>query len=160
MSVVEVLVALAIAFGLAGILVPILPGGSLLVAAAVLVWALWIGTSTGWIVFAIAAVVLAGGITLKYAVPGRRLKGAGVPFSTQLVGALLAIIGFFVIPVIGLVIGFVLGVLLAEYRRLRDGAAAWRSTKHALRAVGLAILIELVAGVAATATWVTGVVLT
>lgn len=160
MSVVEVLIALAIAFGLAGILVPILPGGSLLVAAAVLVWALWSGTGTGWIIFAVAATVLAGGIIVKYAVPGRRLKEAGVPFSTQLVGALLAVIGFFVIPVIGIVIGFVLGVLLAEYRRLRDGAAAWRSTKHALRAVGLAILIELVAGVAATATWVTGVVLT
>lgn len=160
MSPVEIVVALAIAFGLAGILVPILPGGSLLVAAAVLGWALWLGTGTGWLIFGIAAVVLAVGIVVKYAVPGRRLKNAGVPFSTQVVGAALAVVGFFVIPVIGIVIGFVVGVLLAEWRRLHDGAAAWRSTKHALRAVGLAILIELVAGVVATATWVTGVALT
>lgn len=160
MSSVEVVVALVIAFGLAGILVPILPGGSLLVAAGVLVWALWLGATTGWVVFAVAAVLLAAGIVVKYAVPGRRLKEAGVPLSTQVVGAVLAIVGFFVIPVIGLVIGFVVGVFLAELRRLRASSAAWRSTKHALRAAGLSILIELTAGILATVAWVVGVILT
>jgi hypothetical protein len=56
-------------------------------------------------------------------------------------------------------VGFVLGIYLAEYRRL-GGRAAWPSTVHALKAVGLSILIELVAAVAATCVWVTGVVLT
>jgi hypothetical protein len=40
------------------------------------------------------------------------------------------------------------------------GAAAWPSTKHALRAVGLSILIELAAAVAATGIWVAGVLVT
>ena len=40
------------------------------------------------------------------------------------------------------------------------GAAAWPSTKHALKAVGLSILIELAAGLLATFIWVAGVVLT
>lgn len=160
MSGVEVLVAIVIAVGLAGILVPVLPGGSLLVGAAILGWAAWQGSATAWVVFAIAAVLLVAGVIVKYAVPGRRLKEVGVPFSTQLVGALLGIVGFFVIPVVGLVIGFVLGVYLAELRRLRDSGAAWGSTKHALRAAGLSILIELCAGVLATAAWVAGVVAT
>jgi hypothetical protein len=56
-------------------------------------------------------------------------------------------------------VGFVLGVYLAEYRRL-GGRAAWPSTVHALKAVGLSILIELVAGVAATFVWVAGVLVT
>ena len=158
MSGLELLVALAIAVGLVGIVVPILPG-SVLILGGILVWALEIGGATAWAVFGVAAVVLVVGAVVKYLVPNRRLKDAGVPASTQWVGAGLGIVGFFVIPVVGLFVGFVLGIYLAEYRRL-GGRAAWPSTKHALKAVGFSILIELAAGVVATCVWVTGVVLT
>ena len=158
MSGVEVLVALAIAVGLVGILVPILPG-SVLVLAAIQVWAWEVGGTTAWGVFGAAAAVLVAGGVVKFLVPNRRLKDAGVPGSTQWVGAALGVVGFFVIPVVGLFVGFVLGVYLAEYRRL-GATAAWPSTKHALKAVGLSILIELVAGVVATFIWIAGVVLT
>jgi uncharacterized protein YqgC (DUF456 family) len=158
MSGLEVLVALAIAVGLVGILVPILPG-SVLVLGAILVWAWDVGGATAWTVFTVAAVVLALGATVKYVVPTRQLKDAGIPASTQWIGAALGVVGFFVVPVVGLFVGFVLGVYLAELRRL-GGRAAWPSTAHALRAVGLSILIELAAGVVATCLWVVGVVLT
>jgi uncharacterized protein YqgC (DUF456 family) len=154
----EVLVALAIAVGLVGILVPVLPG-SILVLGAILVWAWEVGGATAWTVFAVAAVVLVAGGVVKYLVPNRRLKEVGVPASTQWVGAAVGIVGFFVIPVVGLFIGFVLGVYLAEYRRV-GSAAAWPSTKHALKAVGLSLLIELAAAVAATLVWVAGVLAT
>jgi len=158
MTSVEVLVALAIAVGLVGILVPVLPG-SILILGAVLVWAWNVGGATAWTVFAVAAVILVAGGVVKFLVPNRRLKDAGVPASTQWIGAAVGIVGFFVVPVIGLFIGFVLGVYLAEYHRL-GGAAAWPSTKHALRAVGLSILIELAAGLAATFVWIAGLVVT
>ena len=158
MSVTEILVALAIAVGIVGIIVPVLPG-TVLVLGAILVWALQVGTSTGWIVFSVAAVLLAGGTVVKYLVPGRRLKSSGVPNRTLLVGALVGFIGFFVVPVVGLFIGFVLGVYVAE--RSRVGAAlAWPSTKEALRAVGVSILIELVAALLAAVAWAFGVVVT
>jgi uncharacterized protein YqgC (DUF456 family) len=155
---VEVLVALAIAVGLVGILVPVLPG-SVLVLGAILVWAWELGGATAWVTFGLAAALLLVGGVVKYLVPNRRLKDAGIPASTQWIGAALGIVGFFVIPVVGLLIGFVLGVYLAEYRRL-DARAAWPSTKHALKAVGISILIELAAGVVATFIWIAGVVLT
>jgi uncharacterized protein YqgC (DUF456 family) len=154
----ELLVALAIAVGLVGILVPVLPG-SVLVLGAVLVWALEVGGGTAWTVFAVVAVVLVTGGVVKYLVPGRRLKEVGIPASTQWVGAAVGVVGFFVVPVVGLFLGFVLGVYLAEYRRL-GSATAWPSTKHALKAVGLSILIELAAGVVATFVWVAGVLAT
>jgi uncharacterized protein len=154
----ELLVALAIAVGLVGILVPVLPG-TVLVLAALLVWSWSTGGPTSWAVFALAAAILAVGTVVKYLVPGRRLKEAGVPASTQWIGAALGVVGFFVIPVVGLFLGFVLGVYLAEVRRLGVQAAG-ASTRHALGAVGLSILIELMAGVAATFVWVAGVVLT
>lgn len=156
MSLVEVLVALAIAVGLVGILVPVLPG-TVLVLAAILVWAVDVASTAGWVVFAVATTLLAAGQVVKYAVPGRRLKDAGVPSSALWAGAGLGIVGFFVVPVVGLFLGFVLGVYLVETRRV-GSAAAWPSTIHALKAVGLSILIELAAAMAAAVTWIAGVV--
>jgi uncharacterized protein YqgC (DUF456 family) len=154
----ELLVGLAVLVGLVGIVVPILPG-TLLVLGAVLVWALEDGSGLAWSVFALATILLAAGQVVKYAVPGRRLKANGVPNRTLLLGTVLGAVGFFVVPVVGLFIGFVLGVYLAEVQRVgRD--AAWPSTKHALNAVVHSVLIELVAGVLAAATWVTGATLT
>jgi uncharacterized protein YqgC (DUF456 family) len=157
-SLVEVLVAMAILVGLVGVLVPILPG-LVLVLAAVLVWAVDEGSSTAWVVFAVAAAVLVVGTVVKYAVPGRRLKTAGIPASTQWTGVALGVVGFFVIPVIGLFIGFVLGIYVAEHRRV-GASAAWPSTQQALKAVGVSIIIELAAGVLAALVWLAGVVAT
>ena len=158
MSVTEVLVAVAIAVGIAGIIVPVLPG-TLLVLGAVLVWALEVGTTTGWAVFAVCTTLLAAGSVIKFLVPGRRLKASGVPTRTLLVGALLAFVGFFVVPVVGMLLGFVLGVYLAERGRLGP-KLAWPSTVSALKAVGVSILIELVAAVLAAITWAVGVAVT
>ena len=158
MSGLEVLVALAIALGLVGVLVPVLPG-SLLVGVAVLVWAAEKAEATGWVVAVVALVLLAAGTVVKYLVPGRRLQRAGVPASTLVLGGVLGIVGFFVVPVIGLPLGFVLGVYVSEWRRLGP-REAWPATVHALKAVGLGILIELGFGILAAVTWAVGVVLT
>jgi hypothetical protein len=69
------------------------------------------------------------------------------------------VVGFFVIPVVGFVIGFVLGVYVAELRRVGRSAAG-RSTWHALKAVGLSVLIELVAALLAAGVFAVGVVAT
>ena len=157
MTPLELVVAVAIAVGLAGVVLPFLPG-TLPVAAAVLVWAVDTGGRTAWGVFGIALAMLLLGTLRKYAVPGRRLKASGVPHRTLWSGVGLAVVGFFVVPVIGLVLGFVLGVYLAE--RGRVGDAAWAATRATLGAVGLSIVIELAAGVLAALTWVGGVVAT
>jgi uncharacterized protein YqgC (DUF456 family) len=134
----EILISIAIAVGIAGIIVPVLPG-TILVLGAILVWALEVGTTTAWAVFAVSALLLVVGSVVKYLVPGRNLKTAGVPNRTLLVGALLGFIGFFVIPVIGMFIGFVLGVYVAERARV-GGALAWLGANlHAARRIPLAL---------------------
>ncbi len=158
MTGVDLLVAVAIAVGLVGVIVPVLPG-SLLVLAAILLWAIHVGTGAGWVVLALATAFLALGTVVKYVVPGRRLKDAGIPTSTLLLGGVLGVVGFFVVPVVGLLIGFVLGVYLAELRRTTR-PEAWPATVHALKAVGLSLLIELSAAMLAALTWAVGVVVT
>jgi uncharacterized protein YqgC (DUF456 family) len=155
---VETLLAgLLVVVGLVGVVVPVLPG-LLLVVAGVAVWAVPRHDAVGWTVLGVAIGIVAVGTVAKYLLPGAKMRAAGVPGRTLLAGGVLGIVGFFVVPVVGLVLGFVLGIYLAELARLgRD--RAWRSTRAALGAVGWSILIELAAGLLATAVWVGALVL-
>lgn len=152
----EALIGAVIAVGLIGILVPAVPG-ALLVLAAILVWASEVATSTSWVILAVAAACITVSQVAKFTIPGRQMVGAGVPRSSLLAGALLGIVGFFVIPVAGLVIGFVAGVYAAERRRLGSRGSARSSTRSALRAVGLSMLIELGGALLAAGVWLIGV---
>jgi len=154
-----IVVGLIMLVGLVGIAVPVLPG-LLVVWAAVLLWASQAQTAGGWVVLAIATALALCGFLLQYLLPGRRLRAAGVTTSTTLAGAALAVVGFFVIPVVGAFLGFVLGVYLAERTKHGTHAAAWTSTMHALKAIGLSMGIELLTGLAIAGTWVIGVVTT
>jgi uncharacterized protein YqgC (DUF456 family) len=151
-----VLVALGIAVGLVGILVPLLPG-TVLVFGAILVWALSERTTVAWVTLGIVAALLAASLLVKYLWPMRRMKSADVGTLSLVAGAVLGIIGFFVVPVLGLVIGFVLGVYLAELAKRRDQRVAWTSTVHAIKGVALSVGVELAGGLLATVAWVVAV---
>lgn len=154
-----VIVALAIAVGLVGIIVPLLPG-TLLVYAAIAVWAVVEHRTVSWVVLAIVTVLLGAGLGVKYLWPVRRLRAADVGSGTLVAGVGLGIVGFFVIPVIGLVVGFVLGVYLAELVTRRDHRRALASTVHAVKGVALSVGVEMLSGLLAAVTWGIGVVLT
>ena len=152
----DLVVGLAIAIGLVGVLLPVLPG-SVLIMGAVLVWA------------AVVRHDRMGGVRARHGRAGRRRGGevrrarpaaAGGRRArrTLLAGAVLGVVGFFVVPVVGLVLGFVLGVYLSELDRV-GRELAWPTTRSALRAVGLSILIELAAGVLAALIWLVGAVI-
>lgn len=157
MTALAVVAGLMMLVGLAGIVLPVLPG-PLLIVGGVAVWAVPRGDAVGWWVIGIAVLVTVAGQVAKYLLPGRRLKAAGVPTRTLFAGLVLGVVGFFVVPVVGLFLGFVLGVWLAELVRLPDAATAWRSAREALTAVGWSILIELAAGLGTVAVWIGGLV--
>jgi len=152
-EVATVLAAVLVAVGIVGIVLPILPG-LVLVVAGVAVWAVPRGDAVAWIVLGIVVAIVVIGSVAKYLLPGRALRESGVPGRTIAAGAVLGVIGFFVIPVIGLFIGFVLGIYLAELSRLSGHDAAWPSTRRALTAVGWSIVIEMATGLLAAAVWV------
>jgi uncharacterized protein YqgC (DUF456 family) len=154
-----ILVALAIAVGLAGIVIPLLPG-TLLVFAAIAVWAVIENNLTGWVTLGVVTALLGVATLIKYTWPVKRMKAADVRTVSLVAGGVLGIIGFFVIPVVGLVIGFVLGVFLAELANRRDQRVAWTSTKHAVKGVALSVGVELAGALLATVAWVVGVYVT
>ncbi|MFD4369856.1 DUF456 domain-containing protein [Rhodococcus sp. NPDC058521] len=153
----ELLVGLVILVGLFGIVVPILPG-TILIFAAVLVWAIITADVAAWAVFGVVTALLVVSGVVKYAWPGKRMRTAGVPTDSLIVGGAAGIIGFFVIPVVGLFLGFVAGTYAGELYRLRGHTRAWASTWHACKAVGLSILVELLGALLASAVWLGAVV--
>jgi uncharacterized protein YqgC (DUF456 family) len=152
-----VLTGLGIIVGLVGTVIVIVPG-IVIVWGSVLVWALLGDNDYRWWVVAFATVALLASTVLKYLVPGRRLSDAGVPGWTLAVAGVAGIVGFFVIPVVGFFVGFVLGLLGAELVRLKDLSVAWPATKSALGAVGLSVAIELFAGMLIATGWVAALV--
>ena len=153
-------VALVMLVGLAGVLVPLLPGTALVLAAGI-GWAVVVAEpGTGrWVVVGVMAALFVIGAVLKYVLPGRRLSGQ-LPRTSLLLGAGGALVGLVVLPPLGLLIGGVLGVYVAEARRVGVGREAGRSTVQVLQALGLGLLAELAAGVLMVATWGAGVALT
>jgi uncharacterized protein YqgC (DUF456 family) len=156
----ELLVGLVMVLGLVGVVVPVLPG-LFLVWAAGLAWA-WLdgGGVARWTVAAVLTMLLVAGTALKYVLPARSATGAGAPRSTLLLGAAGAIVGFFVLPFLGFLIGGVGVVFLAELSRLGTAAAAWRSTRAVLVGVGIGMLVELCAAVLMVGVWLVGVLVT
>jgi hypothetical protein len=151
------LVGLVMLVGLVGVLLPLLPGTALILAAGAGWAVLVVGEGTArWVVVAVMALLLAVGMVLKYALPGRSMSGR-LPRRTLVLGAAGAGAGFLLLPPVGLLLGGALGVFLAEQQRSGDRAEAWRSTVQVLRAVGLGMLAELTAGVLMVGAWLVGV---
>ncbi len=150
---VEVVAALAAAIlalvGLAGIVLPVLPG-SILVGASALVWAMWGSSGWGWVAFAVAAVLLVVGAASSWLLTGRSLQQRQVPKWPITVGIVLGIVGMFWLPGVGLPIGFVLGLLLAEWFRMRNFRQAVATSWATVKALGLGIMVEFGCAMVAT----------
>jgi uncharacterized protein YqgC (DUF456 family) len=154
----EVLVGLGMAVGLVGVIIPVIPGLALIGALAIL-WAFAEGGVTAWSVAVVMLVILAGGTYLKYRLPGRELQAQGIPQTTWLLVGIGGVVGFFVIPVIGMFAGVVVGAYVGERIRFRRHAPAWQSTKRLLVGIGKGMAVELAAGALAILVWL-GAVLT
>ncbi|KUL32701.1 DUF456 domain-containing protein [Actinoplanes awajinensis] len=156
---VNVIAGVLIAAGVIGVILPVIPG-LLLTWSGVLLWAFLSDAAPGarWTVLALATVIAGAGMIAKFVWPGRKLKDSGVPASTLMVGGLVGLVGFFVVPVVGLVLGFLLGVWAMEAGRL-GGDQAWPSARRALAAVGLSLLVEFAASLAIAVIWVFGLIL-
>ena len=155
---VSIIVAVLLVVGALGTIFPVLPG-SVLVIAALLVWAIVIGGPIGWTVFGIGLVLCGAGMTASAVLTGKRLKTRQIPNRSILVGAVAGVIGAFVIPVVGLFVGFIVGLFGSEWYRLREPGPAWEASVVALKSIGLGMLIEFTCAGLAIASWVIGLFL-
>lgn len=148
----EFLLGALMVVGLVGIIVPVLPGLVVIGGVAVF-WAFEVGTWQAWAVVALMVLIMGTGTFVKYQIPGRELSKSQVSARTWVLATVAAVVGFFVVPVVGLALGFVLGVYVGE--RLDRGShdPAWASTRRLLTGIGKGMAVEFVAGASAILVW-------
>lgn len=149
-----ILVGIAIAVGIAGVILPILPGLWLIWGAS-LVYGLMVGFGVaGWLAMIVLTALAAAGTVVVYFLPARKSGEVGLPLWGQVVIAGFAIAGFFAIPIVGAFVGLVAGaflVALAMERNMSDAAGkAWallvEMLKGAAAQLGVALVMALVWG--------------
>lgn len=152
---VTLLTAVLLVVGCLGVVVPVLPG-SILIVVGLLVWALTVQAVEGWIVLALGSVLAIAGMAAGAVLTGTRLKRRQIPNRSLLYAAAGAVVGLFVIPVVGILVGFFVGLLLSETARQRDLRAALDSSWAGLKAAGLGIVVEFACALAASSVFVLG----
>ncbi|MFP3987209.1 DUF456 domain-containing protein [Streptomyces sp. E11-3] len=146
------LVSMVMLLGLSGVLIPGVPG-AWLVWGAVLWWSLRVQAGVAWWVLVGATAVLLLAEAVKLLLPPRRIRGLGVDRRMVVCAGLGALVGFFVVPVVGAVPGFIGGIYGSERARLGGHGAAMASTRLLMRAAGTSVLVELIACLLVMGAW-------
>ncbi|MFF2026783.1 DUF456 domain-containing protein [Streptomyces sp. NPDC058171] len=146
------LVGVVLLIGLCGVMVPGVPG-SWLVWAGVAWWAVQDTRTVAWGVLVGATVVLLVAQAVRWQLPPRRLRQNGTTRRMALCAGAGSLLGFFLVPVLGALLGFVGGVYLAERVRLGSHGEAAASTRNALRVGGWSVLVEWFACLLVIGAW-------
>ncbi|MFJ6571157.1 DUF456 domain-containing protein [Streptomyces sp. NPDC091292] len=151
------LVGVVMLLGLCGVLVPGVPG-SWLVWASVLWWALQDPRRPTWAFFVGATLVLLVSQAVRWQLPPRRLRQSGATHRMAVWAGCGALVGFFVVPVLGGILGFIGGIYVSERLRLGGHGEAVTAVRTAMRAGGWSVLAELFACLLIFGAWLAAVI--
>ncbi|MFD0309831.1 DUF456 domain-containing protein [Streptomyces sp. NPDC127119] len=151
------LVGVVLLLGLSGVLVPGAPG-SWLVWAAVLWWAFEEPRALSWGVLVGATAVLLVVQVIRWWLPPRTLRASGATPRMAVYAGVGALLGFFLVPVLGAIPGCLGGVYLAERLRLGGHGDAMASVRRVMRRGGTSVLVELFACLLIAGAWLGAVV--
>ena len=149
-----VLVGILIAVGIAGVILPILPG-LLLIWGAALFYGLMVGFGfAGWLAMAVITTLAVIGTGIVYYLPARKTRELGFARWGQLLVAGTTVVGFFVVPVVGAILGLVFGTLLVALVVERNVGDEWgtgwamliETLRSAAIQLGVALLMAVVWG--------------
>lgn len=146
------LVAVVLVLGLVGVLIPGVPGGWL-TWAAILWWALQDPKGLTWAVFLGSTAVLLIAQGIRWQLRPRRLREGVLTPRLAVSAGVGSLVGFCVLPVLGVPFGFMGGIYVAERVRLGSHGDARAATRAAMRSGGWSVLTELYACLLVTAAW-------
>lgn len=153
----EVLTLFILLVGLAGLIVPVFPGLTVMWLAT-LVYAIIQasrGLMTGWewFAFALITLLMIGGNIVDNIIIARKMRDQYIPWSSILIAFAAGIVASLLFtPVIGLAAA-PLGLFLAELRRLKERDAAIASTKAYMIGWGWAFGARFIIGLFITGLW-------
>jgi uncharacterized protein YqgC (DUF456 family) len=148
-----VLIAGTILLGVVGTIVPLLPGLALVWVAA-LVWGLATDFGTAGTLAMVVITFLFGiGAYLSLRIPQRTAAAEGLSIRGMIFGVMLAIAVGIVIPVVGIPVGFVLGVWIVRIAETGNSGAAFRSALATTGALVKASAAQFGIGIAMGVVW-------
>jgi uncharacterized protein YqgC (DUF456 family) len=148
-----VVVAVVMILGLMGVVLPVLPG-LLLIWAAALFYGFMVGFGTlGWTVVALLSVLVVAGAVKSVMIPRRAAAASGASGWAQVGAVVGGVIGFFVIPVLGLILGALAGLLAVEYVLKGDWNEALVAVRSTARGFGVSVVIDLILGMIMIVAW-------
>jgi uncharacterized protein YqgC (DUF456 family) len=140
-------------FGLAVLLMPVLPG-LVIIWVAALGYGIFAGFGTlGWVMFAIMTVLMVGGSFADNILMGTSAHKEGAPWWAILVALVAAIAGNFALPIIGGVLAALLTLFLVEWARLKDPKKAFASMRGMMVGCGWAVAIRFIIGMVMIGLW-------
>ncbi len=141
--------------GLAGVVVPVLPD----------VWLIWVGALVfgllagfdGWlggIIMALLTGLTVLGVVVDLGLGTAAAKQGGASWQAIAASLGLALVGFFVLPPFGALIGALAGLFGVEYlRRGRNAQEALTAVKHYVAGCGWSVVLRLGIGVVMIGLW-------
>jgi uncharacterized protein YqgC (DUF456 family) len=138
-----------------GVVYPVLPGSAIAIAT-LLVWAVVTGSWAAWVTAIVGSLLCAVGWSASAVLTGRRLRQLEVPWWSVAIAAVAGVAGMFLIPVVGIFVGFAVGLLVSEAIRHQDVSRAVHYSIETLKAMGKGVIVELALLCAAAAVWSAG----
>jgi uncharacterized protein len=138
-----------------GTVYPVLPG-SILAILTLVAWAWIVGSPAAWVAAVIGSCLAGVGWSAGAVLTGRKLKQHQIPGRSIAVAMGAALVGMFLIPVVGLFVGFASGLLVSEYVRRRDFRSSLTASVETLKATGVGVLVEFGMVCLAGSVWMIG----
>jgi uncharacterized protein YqgC (DUF456 family) len=148
-----VVAALAILVGVAGTVLPLVPG-LLLVWGTIVAYGFFVGYGAiGATATFIATLLLGTGLYLNLRIPQRSAAAEGLTIWGQLMALAAGIVAAIVIPVIGFPIGFIGAIFVQRLRVTGRSDTAWTSTTRTMVALIKGSAAQALCGVGMFLTW-------
>lgn len=156
----ELIIAFLMAIGILGTVIPFVPGLALTWFAGGL-WAYFDGgDSTRVKLFVLMTIFTIAGYAAQFVLPAATATAFKAPPRTILLGSLLGLIGFFIVPVIGAPMGFMAGVYASFLSSTNDSTQAWNMAVRTAVAYGWGLLLQVAFGILIALTWIVGLIIT
>jgi uncharacterized protein YqgC (DUF456 family) len=141
--------------GLVGVVIPGIPDVPLIWLTAITYgyltgWDGWLGGG----VIALHTVLTIVGVIVDFALGPVAAKRGGASWQAILVSSVLGLVGLFVFPPFGAIIGALLGMFLVEYRRRGQNVReAVQAVKDYAIGFGLSVIVRFIIGIIMIVAW-------
>lgn len=152
----RVFVALVMLLGLFGLVIPVVPGLTIIWLAA-LVYGIAAGFN--WWIFAVMTLLMIAGNISDNFIMGAKAREKGASWLGIIVSLLAGVVGSIILSPIGGLIAALLALFLVEWRKHKDRSVALNSMTHMAIGLGWSVLVRYGIGAVMIGLWVLWVVL-